>query len=52
MPVTQAEPGGGRSARNLRRAGADRGQYIADVEREVFGPVLHVLRYRREGSTR
>ncbi len=22
---------------------------IADLEREVFGPVLHVLRYRREG---
>ena len=22
---------------------------VADVEREVFGPVLHVLRYRREG---
>ena len=22
---------------------------MADVEREVFGPVLHVLRYRRDG---
>ena len=25
---------------------------VADLEREVFGPVLHVLRYPREGLTR
>ena len=38
---------------NLRRARADRGRdKIADVEREVFGPVLHVLRYRRDGLDR
>jgi RHH-type proline utilization regulon transcriptional repressor/proline dehydrogenase/delta 1-pyrroline-5-carboxylate dehydrogenase len=37
-----------RGARHIRAADAIEVNNIADVEHEVFGPVLHVLRYRRE----
>ena len=50
--VTQAPLGRSRRPRHLRRADADRNRQLADVEREVFGPVLHVLRFKRERARR
>jgi delta 1-pyrroline-5-carboxylate dehydrogenase len=46
----RSRPARGRRARHLRRADADRDRALARLEREVFGPVLHVLRYAAPSS--
>ena len=43
-PAPEAAAGGNFVVPTIIEVGA-----VSDVEREVFGPVLHVLRYRREG---
>jgi RHH-type proline utilization regulon transcriptional repressor/proline dehydrogenase/delta 1-pyrroline-5-carboxylate dehydrogenase len=37
--------------RHLRAADRHRDRRLARLQREVFGPVLHVVRYRRPSST-
>ena len=49
FPVTQAEPGAAHARGTFLAPALIEVEKVADVEREVFGPVLHVLRYRRDG---
>jgi RHH-type proline utilization regulon transcriptional repressor/proline dehydrogenase/delta 1-pyrroline-5-carboxylate dehydrogenase len=49
FPVTQAEPGAADARGTFLAPTLIEVKKVADVEREVFGPVLHVLRYKREG---
>jgi RHH-type transcriptional regulator, proline utilization regulon repressor / proline dehydrogenase / delta 1-pyrroline-5-carboxylate dehydrogenase len=44
--------GPGRRARHLLRAARLRDRLAGQLEREVFGPVLHVLRSRRRTARR
>jgi RHH-type transcriptional regulator, proline utilization regulon repressor / proline dehydrogenase / delta 1-pyrroline-5-carboxylate dehydrogenase len=48
FPVTQAEPGAAHARGTFLAPALIEVKKVADVEREVFGPVLHVLRYRRD----
>ena len=49
FPVTQAELGAAHARGTFLAPALIEVNKVADVEREVFGPVLHVLRYRRDG---
>jgi RHH-type transcriptional regulator, proline utilization regulon repressor / proline dehydrogenase / delta 1-pyrroline-5-carboxylate dehydrogenase len=48
FPVTQAGPGSAHARGTFLAPALIEVKKVADVEREVFGPVLHVLRYRRD----
>ncbi len=47
--VTQAEPPDAAACGTFVAPALIEVDKVADVEREVFGPVLHVLRYKRDG---
>jgi RHH-type proline utilization regulon transcriptional repressor/proline dehydrogenase/delta 1-pyrroline-5-carboxylate dehydrogenase len=49
FPVTQAELGAAHARGIFLAPALIEVNKVADVEREVFGPVLHVVRYRRDG---